>query len=351
MPSMFNLILRRPGSRRGLTAAAAALVSMLAAAPAFANDSTAELATGGLVFVKNPNVTMRSEDLFVSTAQIRVTYRFYNNSGQKVTDLVAFPMPDITFDNPDANIAIPTEDPVNFLGFTTTADGAPVTTQVEQKAFAHGVDQTALLKSLGIPLAPQSPATDKALDALPKDKWQQLISLGLAEIDEYGTIPNQPMQQHLEPRWTLKTTYYWQQSFPPHQEVVIAHQYKPSVGSSAASLIGTSLAKDDRGYATKYCIDASFVTAATRLQLAAKQNPNRYVTERRIDYILKTGANWDGPIAGFTLTVDKGSPANLVSFCGTGVRKVSPTRFQVHYADFTPTADLGVLILVPMTAQ
>lgn len=333
---------------RGLVAVGAAA---LAAAPALANDSTAELATGGLVFVKNPSVTMRFEDLFVSTGQIRVIYRFFNNSDGPVTSLVAFPMPDITFDNPDTNIAIPTEDPVNFLGFTTTANGKPVATQVEQKAFAHGVDQTALLKSLGIPLAPQSPATSQALDALPKDKWQQLISLGLAAIDEYGTVPNQPMQQHLEPRWTLKTTYYWQQTFPPRQGLAIEHRYRPSVGSSVGSLIGTILAKDDRGYAAKYCMDASFIGAATRLQEAAKRGRNRYVTERRIDYILKTGANWAGPIAAFTLTVDKGAPANLVSFCGTGVRKVSPTRFQVHYTNFTPTADLAVLILAPMTAQ
>ncbi|HVC52919.1 MAG TPA: DUF4424 domain-containing protein [Stellaceae bacterium] len=341
MGSTFRLALR------GL----AVIGASLAAVPALANDSTAELATGGLVFVKNPNVTMRSEDLFVSTGQIQVTYRFYNNSDQKVTNLVAFPMPDITFDNPDANIAIPTEDPVNFLGFATTADGAPVATQVEQKAIANGIDQTALLKSLGIPLAPQSPATSKALDALPKDKWQQLINLGLAAIDEYGTTPDLQMQQHLEPRWTLKTTYYWQQTFPPRRELVIRHQYKPSVGASAGSLIGTSLAEDDRDYAAKYCIDSAFVAAATRVQQAAKQNPSRYVSEERIDYILKTGANWDGPIAEFKLTVDKGRPANLVSFCGNGVRKVSPTRFQVDYTNFTPTSDLAVLILVPMTAQ
>jgi hypothetical protein len=36
---------------------------VLAAAPAFANDSTAELATGGLVFVRSDVIEMRSEQL------------------------------------------------------------------------------------------------------------------------------------------------------------------------------------------------------------------------------------------------------------------------------------------------
>jgi Domain of unknown function (DUF4424) len=40
-----------------------------------------------------------------------------------------------------------------------------------------------------------------------------------------------------------------------------------------------------------------------------------------------------------------GDPANLVSFCGEGVRKVSPTRFEIMKSDYTPTADLDILIL------
>jgi len=44
---------------------AAALAGAAAAPFAWANDSTAELATGGLVFVRNDNVEMRSEDLTI----------------------------------------------------------------------------------------------------------------------------------------------------------------------------------------------------------------------------------------------------------------------------------------------
>ena len=67
--------------------------------------------------------------------------------------------------------------------------------------------------------------------------------------------------------------------------------------------------------------------------------------ERRISYVLKTGANWAGPIKAFHLVVDKGQADRIVSFCGDGVKKISPTVFEVRASDFTPTHDLNILIL------
>ena len=115
---------------------AAITVPML---PAMANDTTAELATGGLVFTKNPNVVMREEDLFISMTEVRVRYVFFNNSAKDITNAVAFPMPDITIDDQSSPIAIPADDPQNILGFSTLIAGRSVPVQVEQKAFAKGV--------------------------------------------------------------------------------------------------------------------------------------------------------------------------------------------------------------------
>ncbi|OYX87727.1 MAG: hypothetical protein B7Y75_01670 [Azorhizobium sp. 35-67-5] len=71
------------------------------------------------------------------------------------------------------------------------------------------------------------------------------------------------------------------------------------------------------------------------------------MSEARIAYILRTGANWYGPIGDFTLTIDKGAPDNLISFCATGVKKIGPTTFQVKARDFFPERDLDILILKP----
>jgi hypothetical protein len=326
---------------------AAALAAALAAvAPAHANDSTAELATGGLVFVKNPAVTMRSERLLISAAEIRVRYVFYNNSARDITNTVGFPMPDIAIEGPDANIALPTENPENLLDFTTTVDGQPVAAQVEQRVFARGVEQTALLRRLGIPLAPHLRATDDALDRLPQPQWQQLIGLGLAAIEEYDVGAG--MKKHLVPRWTLKTTYFWQQSFPAGREIVVEHRYKPSRGASVQTSLGEQRWDALAGYQRKYCIDRDFTEAVMRARQAAHSSYGGPFSEERIDYILATGANWAGPIADFALVVDKGSPANLVSFCAEGVRKISPTQFEMHKTNFTPSGDLAVLILKPL---
>ena len=47
-------------------AALAGAFALWAAAPALANDSTAELTTGGLVLAKSADIEMRSEDLAIS---------------------------------------------------------------------------------------------------------------------------------------------------------------------------------------------------------------------------------------------------------------------------------------------
>jgi hypothetical protein len=98
------------------------LLIALAALPcgtALANDSAAELATGGLILTRNADIEMRSEELYISSSQIHVSYRFFNASPKVVTTLVAFPMPDITVGDSTANIAVPTDDPHNLLGFSS----------------------------------------------------------------------------------------------------------------------------------------------------------------------------------------------------------------------------------------
>src|SRR5262245_17901232 len=166
-----------------------------ATAPARANDTSAEMASGGLVFVRNDNVEMRSEDLIISAREIQVRYRFFNRSDKDVTVLVAFPMPEIKIESMDQNISIPTDDPVNFLAFRTTVNNQPVTTKVEQRVIAAGLDRTQLLRSLNIPLAPHLRSTGEALDKLPKAKWDELIRIGLVEVETYDV--GKGMEQHL----------------------------------------------------------------------------------------------------------------------------------------------------------
>jgi hypothetical protein len=323
-----------------------------AAAPALANDSTAELATGGLIFVRNENVEMRSEDLTISTKEVSVRYRFFNNSDNTVTVLVAFPMPEITIEGSDSNISLPTEDPVNLLAFTTAVNGKPVTTKVEQRVYAAGLDRTEMLRDLGIPLAPHLQATNDALDKLPRAKWDELIRIGLAELEQYDA--GKGMEDHLAPRWSLQSTFYWEQTFPAKAETVVEHRYEPSVGASVQTGLGSPTASQEDwydDYTQKYCLDKEFLTAIERARREARSQYGAPYSEQRIEYILKTGANWAGPIKDFRLVVDKGDPDSLVSFCGEDVKKISPTRFEMRKTDYTPDEDFAVLILKRLPKQ
>jgi hypothetical protein len=331
-----------------------ALVFVLAVAaglPARGNDSTAELSTGGLIFVQNDDVEMWSEDLFISTAEIRVRYRFFNKSAKDVTVLVAFPMPEVARDVA-GGVAIPSDDPVNLLDFTTRVNRRPVKADVEQRVFANGVEHTATLRNLRIPLAPHLQAAAKALDALPREKWDEFVRLGLAEVEEYSTSANGTREKHLVPRWTLRTTFFWQQTFPAQKQTVIEHRYKPSVGGT----VQTSLAVPDtagepwiKEYMAKYCIEGGILNRLDRARRIARSDGGPPYSEERIDYILKTGANWSGPIRDFRLVVDKGSVRNLVTFCGDGVRRIGLTRFEIRKKDFTPKGNFSVLILKPFS--
>jgi Domain of unknown function (DUF4424) len=335
-----------------LRPAIALAVATAAAAPALANDSSAELTTGGLVFVRNDNVEMQSEDLRISAKEIHVRYRFFNKSDKPVTVLVAFPMPEIKVDEQDQVISVPTEDPVNFLAFTTTVNGQPVVTKVEQRVLSAGLDRTQLLRSLGLPLAPHLASTNEALDRLPPEKWDELLRLGIAEIEEYDA--GQGMKKHLAARWGLQTTFYWEQTFAARAETVIEHRYKPSVGATVQTALGPPEAAKEPWYDEykfKYCMDQQFLAAVEGARTAAKSPFGAPFGEERIEYILKTGANWSGPIKDFRLVVDKGAADNLVSFCGEDVKKIGDTQFEVKKTDFTPDGNLAILILKKLKEQ
>ena len=322
----------------------AAIAFSLSALPAAANDSTAELGAGGLIYVNTEEIEMRSEDLFISMDEVRVRYEFANVSDHDVSTLVAFPMPDIK-GSIDFMQAVPTEDPVNFLGFRTTVDGRAVEASEQQRVSAMGIDQTAVLVELGVPLAPHLEATRDALDALPADAQERLVGLGLAGIEEYDA--GKGWERHLAPLWLLSTAFYWQQSFPAGKVITVEHSYKPSVGSTAGLSFGSKEMRTGPYYeehARKYCFDRTFLAAVDKRQ---KPDGNNALMENRVDYILTTAVNWAGAIRNFHLTIDKGSPDNLVSFCGEGVSKTGPTRFEMTKENFYPEEDLAIMILTP----
>jgi hypothetical protein len=317
--------------------------AVFACAPALANDTTAKLDTGGLLFGKSYEISMEKEELFISPEKITVDYVFRNQSDKDVTTIVAFPMPDIV-GGPYTMQGIPDDTSDNFLDFSVTMNGLAITPQLQQRVIAAGIDVTDDLVAKGIPLMPHGEEVVERLRKLTEDVRADWISRGIVIPNEYDGAPEETL-----PFWTLRSAYWWEATFPAGEAVPVSHVYKPSLGGTA----GVSFYFDGKfnehivEYEHTYCTDAGFKRAVER---AAKANPDGYApyTEMWISYVLTTGGNWAlGTIGDFTLTIDKGSPDNIVSFCGEGVKKIGPTTFQMKAKDYYPERDVNVLILQP----
>jgi len=341
--------------------ALALMVSCLAL-PALANDTTAQLGAGGLVFVGNDAIQMASEDLYVSPSEVRVTYEFNNVTDEDQTVLVAFPMPDIEGSG-DFMVDVPIQtaggegrpaidDPNNLFGFATTFNGEPVDAELHQYAFAHNIDYSDLLRRMGVPLEPFGEATYEALKRLDEADALKLVHLGMVYRSEYDA--GNGMEWEYVPLWTLRSTYSWEATFAPGISDVV-HSYQPSVGGTVATTFmptkGDEYSRQRYDeYVAKFCVDDNLVSTLRKKEITRDGWTSYPFVENWISYIWSTGNNWSGPIGKFTLTVDKGSPDNLVSFCGEGVKKIGPTTFQMTQTDWYPPYDqeLEILLLIPV---
>lgn len=322
-----------------------AIAMAATAAPALANDSIAELGAGGLVLSRSDAIAMESEDLFISMDRIEVDYVFRNRSDEDVEAVVAFPMPDIA-GNPWSMPAIPLDAQDNFLGFEVRVDGRTLTPLLEHRAVAVGIDVTDDLQSAGVPLYPFGDAAKEALARLDAATVKDFLDRGIVVIDEFDAGAG--WQRVVTPFWTLRSTYWWRTLFPAGKAVVVWHRYRPGVGASAGLTFfyeGRFQGDEYASHKTRFCMDDAFERAILKIAKDAKGDWPPLM-EHRIAYVLTTGGNWaGGAIDRFTLTVDKGDPGNLVSFCGEGVKKIGPTTFRMTKEDFYPERDLDILIL------
>lgn len=330
---------RLPAMTKRLALSALALA--LCAAPLQANDSEAALPLGGLVLVQNDSISMDSEDLYISKDEIRVRYRFTNRSNRDIETTVSFPVParpgkaaEMEYERTMPDLA--------DLDFHTTVDGKSAELTALPRAEVGGRDVTARVKALGWPLdwfgyTGEIPEFVKKLTT--QQKAAYLREGLLRQVEGY----EDPI-----PAWEFVTHITRRQLFPAGRTVEVTHRYKPQTGGTVAGALAPDSRGEDWGreYAARYCIDKSFYTALDRRVAALrKANAEFYgYGELWIDYILSSGRNWRGPIGEFRLVVDKGSPGNLVSFCMDGVKKISPTQFEVRKTNYEPRGNLHIMI-------
>lgn len=323
-----------------------AALGLASARSALANDSAVELAIGGITFTQSHDVSMEEEVLTISPDRVNVRYRFINNAPAPVTLTVGFPLPEIDLADTDMIYAIPGSDPVNFVGFKTKVDGKVVKFDVVQRARLGGRDVTGLVRGAGLPVFLLGSSAQASIAGLAPGVRERLVEDGL--LIPWGM--SETGDRMYGPAWSVTTLFTRKQVFPAGREVIVEHAYKTSLGGSQDTILRRALRGTDgmadalEHYKRDYCLPDDFFKGIDKL--AGPDPANAYrVQERRIDYVLTTGANWSGPIKNFRLVVDKGRVDRLVSFCFDHVRKISPTLFEATAENFVPTRDLKILLV------
>ena len=320
----------------------ALLLGACLAVPSLADDGTAELGVGGLVFGKSADIRMAKEDLYVSPQKVRIRFAFAND-GKDQDVLIAFPLPDISLEDlQGGDLGTIGTDPVNFVGFTTTVDGKRVATKVEQKAMLHGKDVSALVRAAGLPLNLASNDGTALLQKLPSAKRAPLVKAGLIDGDN----------EYPAPLWTVQTRFYWTQHFTAGKTLTIEHSYTPVTGGLQYSQ-GIEGRGPDPELVKLYCIDPGTMKALK----AMSDNPKLRAPDANngaggilwgsvTDYILSTANTWKGPIGHFHLTLDKLDARSVLTLCWKGdLKKSAPTTFEFTADNFAPTQDIKMLVL------
>lgn len=318
-----------------------------------ANDSAGTTAAGGIAFTKMPSISMDREELNISPTKIKVTYLFKNNSDKDITTQVFFPIP--PYKQLGANTIWDTEiAPQNnphapFINFSVTAQGQAVQFNVDERATMNGQDITQALKNAGIPLNPDLVAGNIPLpDASKVSQWQTAAKQ-LGYLDDSN-----------KPKWQKQVTYYWTQTFPAQQVVLIEHEYRPSVGmfygaANPGQDLGTLMNENIERMKSLFSINIDnlndknvFKNWLTQQIQQNISNPNSiYAYFYNVNYILTTGANWGGPIKNFALTI--ATPENGIMTFNKfyGNKNVSkennPQSITLYINNFIPKQDLQIL--------
>lgn len=252
-----------------------------------ADDSVAMVVPTGIQFERSKDISMEFEELEISEELVRVKFEFKNESDHDITTTVAFPVPPVQSDVP-------------AIQFT------------DQKG-----------KLLPNPLK----------FTLRIDGKEQPVQL---KTEDTGG-------------W-IALRYYWSQTFPRGKVVKVEHSYLSGAGSPSLNSFKESKATLEGDF----CADAPFVKAVRTLFERAIKKDDSFITldsymiwsaSRRVRYVLKTGANWKGPIKKFRLILKKRDPNTLLSLCWNGLKKTGPTTFLSEVANFNPTKDLDILFV------
>lgn len=329
---------------------ACALPLLFLAGPALpqeTGDSTLGLRTNGLSIARGLDLSFDEEKLFVSPHEVRADYVIRNETDKPVETDVFFVMPDVQ--GPIVNTDAGSPSAENFLDYYVMLDGKAVTPALQRHVYSHGIDMTDVVTAAKVALNPLSEEAHKAVNALPAATIDEWIARGLLAVDM--AAGGEDGKLVYAPAWTLKSGYIWRTTFLPGKPVRISERFVPSIGSTVALPFledGQPKGEAFKSYDKTYCLSKELIAAAQK-SLADESGASAYYTNF-LSYALSDNPETMGTIKTFSLKVDSGDAANVVSFCGDGVRKTGPTSYEMTATDYDAAKGLDILMLVPAQA-
>lgn len=296
---------------------------LLTPLPADANDSIGSIAVGGITFLKSEDIRLIMEDLYIGSDDVRVRYKFINESPGDIRTTVLFPMPPYGW-NSGEYMGAANEGPLE--GFSVKVDGRIVPTRLDRRAIIGEQEVTGKLRSIGL----TNDQIFKTFAACPPED----------QGDFCGVTELQKRQLKKLGAWKVSETANWEQDFPSHKEIEVLHAYPPFTGKYYIyAYQQNSFDYSELEKASDACLDASTIGAIRRRvqKLVDKGASTVRIYVKTVAYILGTGRNWKGPIGSFDLTVAKDNPEQIVSLCFPGkAARISPTLIRFHQTNYLP---------------
>lgn len=303
----------------------------------FANDSTARVAAGGITFLKSEHIRMLEESLEISMTNVKVKYRFYNESNQNTYTTVAFPMPPYRWTS-GSNAWESNQEPI--ATFRVFVNGQQLSTTMILKAMIGDKDVTSKLRESGL-----SDEQIQTFGGCPITMKGGTIFNDLTQIQK-DMVMQLTLKKGSCPSWTVANTLVWEQTFPALKEIVVEHHYSPFVGISYSApyqyphgYVSEIPTVDDSANMNEACLDDGIRRAINkRIKAFVDKGAKRgYVALHDVEYILGTGRNRKGPIGKFTLKINKDSPDQFVSLCFQGKpRKANSKQCEFVQKNFVP---------------
>jgi hypothetical protein len=345
-----------------------------------ANDSAAAIGAGGIHFQKTKGIVLQKEDLFLSPDLIKVLYVFKNVTDQDISVDLFFPLPlqmeisaQKTWDKeilqemnaqnlrntPSHDTSYLFED-VPFENFLVIMNGQKMPFKTEIRALQNGSDITPLFHKNNLPFSPVLATCNYPMQM---EKDQIECEKRMKRYEKLGLLS--PEGKVL---WQKQVHYHWLQTFPKGKEVKIEHSYRPARGSfffqpnpnrsPMESLLEQLLSRG--AWIAQFCpwqsteIKGNFIPwligEFQRASTLSKSEGSDLIMFYQVDYILTTGANWEGPIRDFTLTVETpkgGTVAACWPFDIQKIKEIGNNQLQFRQENFMPDQDLKILFGIP----